>query len=65
MPEMMSYIFSTLEANENAIRNQTRINRNFVLIAGLAAACMVVQHKRIKALELEITKIKDGRGCDM
>lgn len=57
MPEMMSYIFSTLEHSERFIRDQAKANRNIMLFALGLTAVTILQAKRIKALEMKVKEL--------
>lgn len=61
MPDMLGYIFRTLEASEVAMRRQEKINRSVALFAFVVVASTVVQTKRIMALEKEIKELKRQR----
>lgn len=58
MPEMLSYIFSTLEAAERSIRDQSKINRNIAIFAVAITAYSIMQTRRIRALEYKIGELK-------
>lgn len=58
MPEMMGYIFSTLEHSERFIRDQMRANRNIAAFILVISAYSVFQAKRVKALELRVRELE-------
>lgn len=58
MPEMMSYIFSTLEHSERFIRDQMKANRNIAAFILVISAYSVFQAKRVKALELRVRELE-------
>lgn len=57
MPEMMSYIFSTLEHSERFIRDQAKANRSIMLFTIGLTAVTILQAKRIKALEMKVKEL--------
>lgn len=51
MPEMFSYIFSSMETTERTLRLHRAIDFNLTICALAAAAALFTQAKRIEALE--------------
>lgn len=76
MVEMLSYIFGSLKASENSIknikttlRNQARINRTIAAFALVVAAYAISlevhtyeQNKKIQNLDNEIKELKRTKG---
>lgn len=76
MVEMLSYIFGSLKASENSIknikttlRNQARINRTVAAFALVVAAYAITlevhtyeQNKKIQNLDNEIKELKRMKG---
>lgn len=76
MMEMISYIFGSLNASENSIknikttlRNQARINRTVAAFALVVAAYAITlevhtyeQNKKIQNLDNEIKELKRTKG---
>lgn len=76
MVEMISYIFGSLKASENSIknikttlRNQARINRTVAAFALVVAAYAITlevhtyeQNKKIQNLDNEIKELKRMKG---
>ncbi len=76
MMEMISYIFGSLKASENSIknikttlRNQARINRTVAAFALVVAAYAITlevhtyeQNKKIQNLDNEIKELKRMKG---
>jgi len=76
MMEMISYIFGSLKASENSIKNiktilgnQARINRTFAAFAFVVAAYAIAlkihtyeQNKKIQNLDNEIKELKRMKG---
>lgn len=76
MMEMISYIFGSLKASENSIKNiktilgnQARINRTFEAFAFVVAAYAIAlkihtyeQNKKIQNLDNEIKELKRMKG---
>ncbi len=76
MVEMLSYIFGSLKASENSIknikttlRNQARINRTIAAFALVVAAYAISlevhtyeQNKKIQNLDNEIKELKRMKG---
>ena len=69
MPEMVCYIFGSLERNEAAIRNinknlmqQKRFNSSVVLFSFVVAAHVTITNKMLKKQREQIKKLNDEIG---
>lgn len=65
MPEMFSYIFSSLNSSHKAIqcigkalKQQSQINRSFVIFSLATTYTILVQNKQIEKLSNEIKELK-------
>lgn len=59
MREMMSYIFTSLEHTQYALRNQTRFNKAILLTAIGLTAAVYFQQKEIKALRMKVNTLTE------
>lgn len=69
MPEMFSYIFSSLSCSHKAIqcmgkalKQQAQINRSFVIFSLATTYAILAQNKKIEKLSNEIEELKQVEG---
>lgn len=68
MPEMISYIFGTLEATERTLRRQSKFNKGVMLFSAAIGAYAYLQSKKIKELETKVETLrceKENGGYEM
>ena len=59
MREMMSYIFTSLEHTQYALRNQTRFNKAILITTIGLTAAIYFQQKEIKALRMKVNTLSE------
>lgn len=59
MREMMSYIFTSLEHTQYALRNQTRFNKAILITTIGLTAAVYFQQKEIKALHMKVNTLSE------